>query len=104
MYGSGGLLICYSNILKGNGKFSSFGGHYVGSWNTGWTGGGSINLFYGNCEGNFTYSTNAEKVLWKAGTTGAWYMVKGVDGYYNNAGSGTATVGSIQTGKFLEDF
>ena len=106
--GAGGLLICYSNILKGEGTFSSVGaGNDVKTTvGAGSCGGGSINVFYNESEGNVKRIVNLEKLKLTTGTTLEWsyYFVIGGSDILANGGDGTATLGSIKTGRFLQDF
>ncbi len=90
--GTGGLLVVYANNLENTGTIDANGttGGHGTSYGTrahaygGSSGGGSVNIFY---SGNYS---NTGNITANGGTTG------GI------GGNGTVTIGSIETGTFVE--
>lgn len=104
----GGLLICFGEILQGTGTFScaGYGNEPKSSIGEGSCGGGSINVFYNDVNGDFNTNVNLEKVELKSNTIllGNYTFVDRGCNVLANGGDGTATLGSIKTGRFLQDF
>lgn len=93
--GTGGLLIIYTNSLINNGTIESKGsdGGALTGVSGGASGGGSINIFYKTLfEGNKPIATGG---LAKKGGGGSNTMIAG--------GEGSVCIGSIATGKYIED-